>query len=74
MSVISEEDSSTHMDFLDFIFKKDDLELIKIGKTKRFISISITDGEGVDVLSNNSFYRNIVIKYLEDLRTGFKAY
>jgi len=74
VSVLSEEDSSTYVDLSDLIFNKDNPEFVKNGKTKRFISITITDINGVDALSNNSFYRNIVVDYLDGLRTGFKAY
>lgn len=74
VSVLSEEDSSTYVDLTDFIFKNKDPELVKNGKLKRFISITITDANGIDALEAQSFYRNIVIKYLDDLRTGFKAY
>ncbi|WP_299332805.1 hypothetical protein [uncultured Psychroserpens sp.] len=74
VSVLSEEDSSSYLDLTDFIFKKKDPKLVKNGELKRFISITITDINGVDALETKSFYRNIVIKYLDDLRMGFKAY
>ena len=43
-------------------------------KQNNFINIVVTEINGEDVLANNSFYRNIVINYLDDLRTSFNAY
>ena len=74
VDVLSEEESSTYIDLTELIFNKKDPELVKNGNVKRFINIVVTDVNGEDALASNSFYRNVVIKYLDDLRTSFKAY
>lgn len=74
VNVLSDEESSTYVDFTELIFNKDNPELVRNGKVKRFISIVVTDTNGEDALASNSFYRNVVVNYLDDLRTSFKAY
>ncbi|WP_452230563.1 MULTISPECIES: hypothetical protein [unclassified Lacinutrix] len=72
--VLSKEESNQYLDFTDYIFEKEDPELVKKGKKKQFIYIVANDENGEDALSTNSFYRYIVAKYLDDIRMRFKAY
>lgn len=72
--VLSKEETSQYLDFTDYIFEKEDPELLKKGKKKQFIYIVVNDENGKDALSTNSFYRYIVAKYLDDIRMGFNAY
>lgn len=72
--VLGKEESSQYLDFTDYIFEREDPELMKKGKKKEFIYIVVQDENGEDALSTNSFYRYIVAKYLDDIRMRFKAY
>ena len=74
IAILTEQESSTFIDLTELVFNKNDPELVKNGRVKQFINITVTDENGEDALATNSFYRNIVIKYLDDLRTSFKAY
>ncbi|WP_188461647.1 hypothetical protein [Bizionia arctica] len=73
-SVLGEADTSKYIDFTDYIFKNDDPELVKSGKTKYFIAITVTTDEHKDCLKMDSFYRYVISDYLNDIRMGFKAY
>lgn len=73
-SVLGEEETSKYVDFTDYIFKNDDPELVKNGKTKYFIAITATTDENEDCLKVDSFYRYIISKYLNDIRMDFNAY
>ena len=72
--VLSKEDANQYLDFTDYIFEKEDPELVKKGKKKQFIYMVVNDENGEDALSTNSFYRYIVSRYLDDMRMRFKAY
>lgn len=74
VKVLGKEDSNTYLDFTDYIFEKEDPELVKKGKKKRFIYIVVNDENGEDALSTNSFYRYIVAKYLDAIRMDFNTY
>ena len=73
-SVLSEDETSKYIDFTDFVFKKEDPELVKDGKTKYFIAITVVTDENEDCLKIDSFYRYIISNYLNEIRMGFKAY
>ncbi|MDO6595850.1 hypothetical protein Q4512_02925 [Oceanihabitans sp. 2_MG-2023] len=72
--ILSKEETSTYLDFTDYIFKNDDPELVKNGKKKQFIYMVVKDENNQDALSTDSFYRYIVAKYLDEIRMDFKAY
>jgi len=72
--VLSKQETNQYLDFTDYIFEKEDPELVKKGEKKQFIYIVVNDENGEDALSTNSFYRYIVSKYLDDMRMRFKAY
>ncbi|WP_299883619.1 hypothetical protein [uncultured Lacinutrix sp.] len=74
IQLLTEKDLSTTIDFTDVIFKRKNPEIIKKGKTKRFVFFVVTDQEGKDCLKTESFYRYIVTNYLEDIRQGFFSY
>jgi hypothetical protein len=73
-SVLGEEETSKYIDFTDIIFKNENPELMKDGKTKYFIAITATTDDYEDCLKINSFYRYIITDYLNDIRMGFNAY
>lgn len=72
--VLGKEETNQYIDFTDYIFEKEDPELVKKGKKKQFIYILVKDENGEDALSTNSFYRYIVAKYLDTIRRDFNAY
>jgi len=72
--VLSTKEANKYVDLTDFIFKKEDPELLKNGKKKQFVFMVVTDENGEDALDTSSFFRYIVAKYLDDIRMGFKAY
>ena len=74
-NVIGKEDASRYVDLLSgLILDNEDAELVNNGDTKYFIEIIVTTDNYEDCLQLDSFYRNSITKYLNDLRMGFKAY
>lgn len=71
---LSGDDASEYIGFTDIVFINKDPKIAKTDKDKYFISITAETDIGEDCLKTDSFYRYIVLNYLNDIRMGFNAY
>lgn len=60
-----------YFDTSQFMITNFETEPNRVGSTANFIALSVTDDYNEDCLSEESLYRNIVVKYLRELKIEY---
>lgn len=65
------DETAKYINTSDFILKNQIPDLSKIGNQADFIVLSVTNHKNEDCLKDDSFYQNITIKYLKNLKEEY---
>lgn len=71
LHVYDRDETDKYINISDFVLKNQIPDASKMGNQSDFIVVSVTNHKNEDCLKDGSFYQNIVIKYLKNLKEDY---